>query len=317
MGPDPEMRPMPGDFKELGKDIRRLLILRVLRPDRLPVALSEYVQENLGEEFVIQPPFNMQSTYRDTTNKTPVLFVLYPGVDPTPWVEDLGREKGITAESGMFANISMGQGQEARADETIQRLGKAGGWVFLQNVHLMQSWLPTLDEKLETLSPHKNFRVFISAEPPPLAYLKNIPESLLQSCIVIANEPPSDLRSNLARAWGTFSQSRIDQCVKQDPFKACLFGLCFFHSLMLGRRRFGFQGWSRAYGFNVGDLRICADVLESYLNRSISEGTGVPWDDLRYLFGEIMYGGHITDFFDRRANNTYLTVIMNEMLLKN
>eukprot|EP00604_Paraphysomonas_vestita_P000769 CAMPEP_0174825302 /NCGR_PEP_ID=MMETSP1107-20130205/42631_1 /TAXON_ID=36770 /ORGANISM="Paraphysomonas vestita, Strain GFlagA" /LENGTH=281 /DNA_ID=CAMNT_0016056793 /DNA_START=2824 /DNA_END=3666 /DNA_ORIENTATION=- len=125
---DPEMRPMPGEFKELGKDIKRLLILRVMRPDRLPVALSEYVQDNLGEEFVVQPPFNMIATYRDTTNKTPVLFVLYPGVDPTSWVEDLGREKGVTAERGLFANISMGQGQESRADETIKKLGKVGGW---------------------------------------------------------------------------------------------------------------------------------------------------------------------------------------------
>ena len=29
-----------------------------------------------------------------------------------------------------------------------------------------------------------------------------------------------------------------------------------------------------------------------------------------------MYGGHITDFFDRRTNNTYLSVIFNETLLK-
>ena len=35
--------------------------------------------------------------------------VLYPGVDPTPWVEELGKSKGITTENGLFANISMGQ----------------------------------------------------------------------------------------------------------------------------------------------------------------------------------------------------------------
>jgi len=37
----------------------------------------------------------------------------------------------------------------------------------------------------------------------------------------------------------------------------------------------------------------------------------VPWTDLRYLFGEIIYGGHITDDWDRRLCRTYLEVFMS------
>ena len=308
--PHPENKPMPGDFRQL-EDLPRLLLLRVFRPDRVPFAMTEYIRSKLGDAFVSQPQFNMATTYSYTVAQTPVLFVLYPGVDPTSWVEGLGAQLGITQSNGLFANISMGQGQEKRADKIIVDLSQKGGWVFLQNVHLMQTWLPTLDEKLEMLSPHPNFRVFISAEPPPLSYLKNIPEGLLQSCITIANEPPQDLKANMARAWAAFNQKRLDSASKPVVFKACLFGLCFFHSVMLGRRRFGFQGWSRAYGFNMGDLQICSNVLESY----IKDVKNVPFQDIRYIFGEIMYGGHITDFFDRRTNNMYLQVIMNEKLL--
>jgi len=56
-------------------------------------------------------------------------------------------------------------------------------------------------------------------------------------------------------------------------------------------------------------------VLRNYLNNSEVLGTDVPWADLRYLFGEIMYGGHITDFWDRKVDVTYLAVLITPELL--
>lgn len=41
----------------------------------------------------------------------------------------------------------------------------------------------------------------------------------------------------------------------------------------------------------------------------------VPWEDLCYLFGEIMYGGHITDDWDRRLCKTYLQEFMHPKMV--
>jgi dynein heavy chain len=56
------------------------------------------------------------------------------------------------------------------------------------------------------------------------------------------------------------------------------------------------------YPFNVGDLTTCLDVLGNY----IEDRPKIPWVDLRYVFGEIMYGGHITDDWDRVLCMAYL-----------
>lgn len=85
-----------------------------------------------------------------------------------------------------------------------------------------------------------------------------------------------------------------------------------FHSLILGRRKFGSVGWSKKYNFNDGDLTISGDILHNYL----SKYEKVPYEDLRYLYGEIMYGGHITDNWDRRTNNTYLEVLIKKEILQ-
>ena len=122
----------------------------------------------MGKEYVEQAPFNMPATYQETSPQTPTFFVLFPGVDPTPWVEDLGKELGISEAEGTFCNISMGQGQEKPAEAIVERYAKNGGWVMLQNCHLMSSWVPSLERLLEVVQEgaHDDFRCYISAEAP-------------------------------------------------------------------------------------------------------------------------------------------------------
>jgi len=308
----PETAKLPGDYQKQLNEFDRLILLRAMRPDRVTTALRMWIGNCMGRDFVEQKPFDMSAAYSETTNQIPTFFVLFPGVDPTLWVEGLGKELGLTFENGKFRNISMGQGQEKPAEAVVEQFAKDGGWVMLQNLHLMQSWVPQLERLLEVVqeTAHPDFRCFMSAEPPPMPSWKNMPESLMQGSVKVANEAPSDIKANILRSWANFSNDRIENCSKKTEFKGCLFTLCWFHAIVLGRRKFGQQGWSRKYAFNTGDLTICANVLEAYLTAN----PVIPWSDLRYLFGEIMYGGHITDAWDRRTCNSYLSVLVNPEL---
>jgi dynein heavy chain len=311
------------DLPRSARDIspfHRLFLLRVLRQDRIKPALQQFIVDKLGQEYVEQPPFDMEGSYEESTANTPFFFVLFPGVDPTQMVESMGKRLGLTEANGKFVNISMGQGQENVALNSLQKAGKDGAWIMLQNIHLMQAWLPLLERHLELLEEFcvPEFRCFLTSEPPGAMQgrlWELIPEPILQRCIKVADEAPSDLKSNLRRAYSKFSQESVEECSKPREFKAALFALCFFHALISGRIKFGAQGWSKKYPFNDGDLMICGQVLRNYLNNSENLGTDVPWPDLRYIFGEIMYGGHITDPWDRRVNNYYLSVLVVPELL--
>lgn len=117
--------------------------------------------------------------------------------------------------------------------------------------------------------------------------------------------------ANMHKSLDNFNQETLEMCTKETEFKAVLFALCYFHAVVAERRKFGPQGWNRVYPFNVGDLTISVYVLYNYLEAN----SRVPWEDLRYLFGEIMYGGHITDDWDRRLCRTYLEEVMHQDLI--
>jgi hypothetical protein len=57
----------------------------------------------------------------------------------------------------------------------------------------------------------------------------------------------------MKRAWYYFSKEEIED--KDAKIKSILFALCYFHSIVIERRRFGPKGWNMMYPFNMGDLR--------------------------------------------------------------
>jgi len=48
-----------------------------------------------------------------------MFFVLFPGVDPTPLVVRIAETLGKNLDNGKFINISMGQGQEKIAIDSM------------------------------------------------------------------------------------------------------------------------------------------------------------------------------------------------------
>jgi len=117
-------------MKECSK-FHKLMLLRAIRPDRLTSALSTFISDSMGERYIEQPPFTMRETFEEASKLTPMFFVLFPGVDPTPEVESVGKLYDISSTNGRFINISMGQGQEEKAKKALFNCAKKGYWIML------------------------------------------------------------------------------------------------------------------------------------------------------------------------------------------
>jgi dynein heavy chain len=96
----------------------------------------------------------------------------------------------------------------------------------------MPDFLVELEKRLDAFAREGSspqFRLFISSDPS-----NAIPIGLLQSSIKLTNEPPMGVKQNMKRAFGFFSKEYIED--KDPKIKTILFGLCFFHTVMLERR---------------------------------------------------------------------------------
>ncbi|RHZ34650.1 hypothetical protein DYB31_006897, partial [Aphanomyces astaci] len=146
---------------------------------------------------------SMEDIYKDTDRKTPCIFVLSAGADPTGMLLRFAKDRQF---SDRLHLISLGQGQGPRAEALIEVSKTNGDWVLLQNCHLAKSWMPALEKKVDELATDvtvvDSFRLFLTSF--PAAYF---PVTVLQNGIKLTNEPPKGIRANLIRSFVTLMSS--------------------------------------------------------------------------------------------------------------
>jgi len=286
---------LPGEWENRCSEMQRLILVRCLRPDRIVFATTAFIVNNLGARFTEPPVLDLASVLGDSTAATPLIFVLSPGVDPTNQLLQLSAQKEVT-----FNAIALGQGQSPHAVRLIEEGLTKGHWVLLANCHLMMSWLGELDKMIESFparAPHASFRLWLSSSPHP-----DFPIGILQRGIKMTTEPPKGLKANMTRLINNMPESKFSACTKPHKYKKLLYAMCWFHSLLVDRRKFGNLGWNIPYDFNDSDFEVSELCLRLYLD----EYDETPWDALKYLISEINYGGRVTDDRDRRLMNVYM-----------
>ena len=145
------------------------------------------------------------------------------------------------------------------AEKAINSASKSGRWVMLKNVHLASQWLVQLEKKLHSLTPHANFRLFLTME-----ISVKLPVNLLRAGRVFVFEPPPGVKANLLRIFSTIPASRM--CRAPNERARLYFLLSWLHAVIQERLRYAPLGWSKKYEFNESDLRCGCDTLDVWID---------------------------------------------------
>jgi len=125
----------------------------------------------------------------------------------------------------------------------------------------MEGLKKSSEEKGGSLKVDTNkFKLILSAEPH-----NEFSISLLQNSVKITQEPPKGIKANMVKFYQNMSE--FQPCEKSKEYRKAIYGLCWFHTLLIERKKFKNLGWTKIYAFNPSDYNVCDDLLATYMGK--------------------------------------------------
>ena len=224
-------------------------VVQALRPDRVGAALERFVEAVFPVEetaLFSQPELDLSEVVeRWSSASSPLLLCSRAGYDASGKVDALAAAAKVK-----YKSLAMGSEEGFdMADKYVNAASREGSWVLLRNVHLCPTWLISLEKKLHGLSPHPEFRLFLTAEIHP-----KLPSNLLRLSHVIALEPPAGIKASLQRSLRSMPEARMNKAPAERSRLYFLLAWC--HATILERLQFAPVGWSKTYEFSDADRYV-------------------------------------------------------------
>lgn len=216
--------------------------------------------------------------------------------------------------SSRLVSVAIGSAEGFdQAEKAMQSSSKTGTWVLLKNVHLAPNWLSDVQKFIFRLDkPHPNFRLFLTMESNP-----KVPSTLIRQSYKLVFQAPDGIKASLQRSFKTvLSGPRTDRAPRERS--RLHFLLAWLHAVLLERLRYTPIGYTKTYEFNEADFRCALDLVDEFVDnvagdRSNVDPEKIPWDGIRVILAQNLYGGKIDNEYDGKI----LTSLVDHLFTEN
>ena len=311
---EPDDLPLHEPWHSRLSKFHRLIVIKILRPDKMTELLDTFISEHLGYKFVEPLTFDLGRILADATPRSPMIFLLDPAKDPLRMVKKLKQERDEQAIGGSLSIICLSADVEETLMKQVDVAIKEGNWVYITNCHLSSRCGPVLDKivvKLNTCQDiNANFRLWLTTLPNNM-----MSSSVLGNSIKLAIEPSSLLRDQILDHFTTSLIANPDYYnsfpTKAANFTKLIYSIVFLICHSNGRHFYGTDGWSSKFHLSATDLEISLGFLSIIMKNH----DGISFPSLHFLLNECNIENRLKDVQDRKLFEITLGQVCNESLL--
>jgi dynein heavy chain len=168
-------------------------------------------------------------------------------------------------------------------------------WLVLQNAHICPPILTEIYNILQNCeTAHPEFRLWLTTES-----ISSFPAALLQTSLKFrSKDQDPTIGGTIAQLYNDIGQHMYDS-VALPGWRQTIYSLAFFHSLIVGRRKFGHAGWNMQYQFSNSEFQSTLSFAQAMFAEAELRKTRdcINFHSLRSVIA-INYGGKILDSND-------------------